>query len=75
MDTTTFDQRAVLILIADRLLPQLLPQKHEPLSRVRIWSIGCQSGDEALLLLLSLLQRLQVPTSTCPFTIFATDTD
>lgn len=70
-----FEDSAFLTLLVDRLLPRLLRQKQEPSSRVRMWSIGCQAGDEALLLLLSLLHRQQVPASLCPFTVFATDSD
>lgn len=75
MHAPTFHEKAWLSLIADRLLPQLVSQKHEPSPRLRIWSIGCQTGDEALLLELCLLQHQQVPTESSPFTIFATDPD
>ena len=75
MHTSTFQQKAFLTLIADRLLPRLRREPQELSPSVRIWSIGCSAGDEALLLLLSLLQQQQVPTSSSPFTVFATDPD
>lgn len=75
MHASPFQQQAVLTLIADRLLPQLLWKKQEQSPKVRIWLIGCQAGDEALLLLLCLLKLQRMPEDLSPFTIFVTDPD
>jgi PAS domain S-box-containing protein len=71
----TFEDNTFLTQIADMLLPRLGRQERESSPGWRIWSIGCQVGDEALLLLLSLHHRQQVPASSSPFTVFATDAD
>ncbi|GLV53225.1 hypothetical protein KDH_00800 [Dictyobacter sp. S3.2.2.5] len=71
----TVHQQAYLTLIADQLLPSIWRQKHAFSPDVRIWSLGCQAGDEALRLLLHLIQQQQVPTDTTSCTIFATDPD
>lgn len=70
-----FADNTFLTQIADMLLPRLASQEHESSPGWRIWSIGCQAGDEALLLLLSLHHHQQVPASSSPFTVFATDAD
>src|SRR5690349_8091724 len=75
MSTTLLDEHAMLTLIQKHLLPHLLQQHPEPAAPVRIWSIGCQSGDEALLLLLRLVSTQGAPASPARFTLFATDPD
>lgn len=66
MDATTGEKKAWLTLITDRLLPRLMRQNGEPAQGVRIWSMGCQTADEALVLLLNLLQRQHISATTCP---------
>ena len=75
MQNPLFQQKAFLTLIADQLLLRLGRESQARSPEVRIWSIGCQAGDEALLLLLSLLKLQHVPASSSPFTVFATDPD
>lgn len=75
MHTPALREERTLALIADRLLPHLVRKSDEPIPTMRIWLIGCQTEEEPLLLLLSLLQGLKVPTSRSPFTIFVTDPD
>jgi signal transduction histidine kinase/chemotaxis methyl-accepting protein methylase len=71
-----FEERAFLALTREVLLPHLLRRHKEPEPTVRIWSIGCQTGDEALLLLLCLANEQPLsPPASWHFTVFATDLD
>jgi two-component system sensor histidine kinase VicK len=72
MSVMFFEESAFRILVQERLLPHILSQKRESL---RIWSIGCQAGDEALLLLLRMVSGLPENSSNIDIKIFATDPD
>lgn len=68
------DEHALLTLMGDRLLPHLM-QHRDASVPVRIWSIGCQVDDEALLLLLRLVSAEAASATPLRFTLFATDPD
>lgn len=75
MSTPIREEQSVVTLLTTQIFPHLLHQHQEEAPTLRIWSMGCQATDEALLLLVGLFQRLQVPASTSPLLIFATDSD
>lgn len=74
MSIALLDEQALFTLTRERLLPHLV-QHQEPAMPVRIWSIGAQAGDEALLLLLRLVSAEAAGAAPLRFTLFATDPD
>jgi PAS domain S-box-containing protein len=75
MSTTEASERALHLLMTKQLLPRLLEVHREPATPLRIWSIGCQAGDEALLLVLRLVSAQKALGVSVPFTLIATDPD
>jgi PAS domain S-box-containing protein len=69
------DEPALFILTREQLLPRLAQQRKASSIPARIWSIGCQAGDEALLLLLRLHSAQTATKKSLQFSIFATDSD
>jgi PAS domain S-box-containing protein len=75
MSRTEVNEGTLLTLTREWLLPKLLSQRQDPSTPLRAWSIGCQTGDEALLLLLRLVAAQRVSGNAVPITLFATDPD
>lgn len=75
MPAPEFDEQALLTLTREQLLPHLLRLHPDPLTPLRIWSIGSQARDEALLLLLRLVASQRGCAAQVQLTLFATDPD
>lgn len=75
MQISLLDQTELLLYLKEQLLPEVLAQGRKRGRVLRIWSVGCQTGDEAatLALLLSTLLGNQMPS--WQIRIFATDLD
>jgi two-component system, chemotaxis family, CheB/CheR fusion protein len=67
-DTEAFD------LLRDQIIPKLFAQKenNEPL---RIWSVGCSTGEEAYSIAMLLYEYMEDNSAFCDIKIFATDLD
>lgn len=55
-ETYFFRDRAMFAQLADRVLPELA-ERRASTRRLSIWSVGCSSGQEALSLAMTLLER------------------
>jgi two-component system, chemotaxis family, CheB/CheR fusion protein len=56
------------------VLPQLFEGRNEQ-DRIRVWSVGCATGEEAYSLAILLQERAQKSTEGISFQVFATDID
>ncbi len=72
--TRFFRDPEAFTTIADRILPQLLDKrtKDQP---IRIWSVGCSTGEEAYSLAILFLEYMEQHKITLDIKIFATDID
>src|SRR5437763_14941506 len=61
--------------LQDHLLPRVLAQARGQRPALRIWSVGCQTGDEAAVLALALYALLGDELAAWQIRIFATDLD
>src|SRR5947209_6720002 len=61
--------------LQDHLLPRVLAQARGQRPALRIWSVGCQTGDEAAVLALALHALLGDELAAWQIRIFATDLD
>jgi signal transduction histidine kinase len=61
--------------LKDHLLPRVLAQARGQRQALRIWSVGCQTGDEAPVLALALHALLREQMAAWQIRIFATDLD
>jgi signal transduction histidine kinase len=73
MFTSLFDNLALVNVVQHVLFPHLLREHKEP--QLRLWSVGCEIGDEAHLLVLLLADLLGPAFDMARLTIFATDAD
>ena len=73
MDSTIFDNTSLIQGLQEVILPQLLRAKRQ--APLRLWSVGCQIGDEALMLTLLLASQLGSAPAPSHISVFATDAD
>ena len=75
MSPLLIQQTPLLIFLQERVLPPLIHRKASSQEQLRIWSIGCQAGDEASTLALLVRSLLPAGWQERQITIFATDSD
>jgi len=75
MQPSILDHTAWLDYLKDHLLPRVLAQARGRRQALRIWSVGCQTGDEAAVLALALHALLGEQMVDWQIRIFATDLD
>ncbi len=73
MQPSLFDHAEWLDYLKDHLLPRVLAQVRGQV--LRIWSVGCQTGDEAAVLALALHALLGEQMAAWQIRIFATDSN
>src|SRR6266568_4978387 len=73
MFTSLFENLALVNVVQHVLLPHLLREHKQP--QLRLWSVGCEIGDEAHVLVLLLADLLGPAFDTAQLSIFATDAD
>jgi chemotaxis protein methyltransferase CheR len=71
-ETYFFREEKALEAIAGRILPDLLRSRRESEQRLRIWSAGCSTGEEAYSIAI-LLDKLFAHMKSWQLTILATD--
>lgn len=71
-ETYFFREKQSLEILEEQVLPQLLQSRRENMRRLRIWSAGCSTGEEAYTIAI-LLDRLIPDLETWNITILATD--
>src|SRR5215469_14063675 len=75
MQPSLFDHAVWLDYLYQDLLPRVLAKGRQQGQVLRIWSVGCQSGDEATVLALALDTLLREEMDAWQIRIFATDTN
>jgi signal transduction histidine kinase/chemotaxis methyl-accepting protein methylase len=75
MQPSFFDQAELLAYWKEQLLPSLLATRGDRQRTLRIWSVGCQTGDEAAALVLVLNALLGKQLAGWRIRILATDPD
>ena len=73
MYSTIFDNTPLIDYMQGVILPQLVRGKRE--APLRLWSVGCEIGDEALMLTLLLASQLGSTYAPRRISVFATDAD
>ncbi|MDI9245421.1 CheR family methyltransferase [Marinobacter sp. CHS3-4] len=59
-----------------KLLPEMIARKHREQSEpLRIWSVGCSTGEEAYALTIIALEAMEEAEVALPLKVFATDID
>ena len=71
-ETYFFRDNDVYRLLEDRILPELITSRHSSDRRLRIWSAGCSTGEEAYSIAI-LLTRMMADLKDWNITILATD--
>ncbi|HZX47896.1 MAG TPA: CheR family methyltransferase [Nitrospirota bacterium] len=71
-ETYFFRDNDVYRLLEDRILPELITSRHSSDKRLRIWSAGCSTGEEAYSIAI-LLTRIMADLKDWNITILATD--
>jgi two-component system CheB/CheR fusion protein len=67
------DPEAWLVLKDDVIAPLVSAKEHD--APLRVWSVGCATGEEPYSLGMLLLEQLTALQKNCPVQIFATDID
>src|SRR4030066_329450 len=70
-ETYFFRDNDVYRLLEDRILPELITSRHSRDKRLRIWSAGCSTGEEAYSIAI-LLTRIMADLRDWNITILAT---
>lgn len=74
--TEFFRDKAVFEIIEQKVIPDIFEKKKRTNSnRIRIWSCGCSSGEEAYSLLMSISEYLGTRLADFKLSIFGTDID
>ncbi|HEX6479132.1 MAG TPA: ATP-binding protein [Ktedonobacteraceae bacterium] len=73
MYSTIFDNTPLINCMQEVILPQLVQEKRE--APLRLWSVGCEIGDEALMLTLLLASQPGSASASRHISVFATDAD
>jgi signal transduction histidine kinase len=73
MYSTIFDNTPLINCMQEAILPHLLREKRG--APLRLWSVGCEIGDEALMLALLLASQLGSAYAPRRISVFATDGD
>src|SRR3972149_7870675 len=71
-ETYFFRDNDVYKALEDRILPELITSRHTGEKRLRIWSAGCSTGEEAYSIAI-LLTRMMADLKDWNITILATD--
>jgi signal transduction histidine kinase/chemotaxis methyl-accepting protein methylase len=75
MQPSLFDQPELLACWKEQLIPSLLATRGDQKRALRIWSVGCQTGDEATALVLTLYALLSNQLAEWQIRMFVTDPD
>ena len=78
MTPLLLQRTSLLVFLQEQVLPPLIQQRASSTECLRLWSIGCQAGDEAstlALLVQSLLPNEPNEPAEKQITLFATDAD
>lgn len=70
--TNFFRDREVFDVLANSIVPQLFVET-EPDNRIRVWSVGCATGEEAYSLAILLLEEATRRDTDCSIQVFASD--
>ncbi|MHB8069572.1 MAG: CheR family methyltransferase [Desulfobaccales bacterium] len=73
-ETYFFREKPSLAILENRILPELIRDRRNQGRRLRIWSAGCSSGEEAYTIAI-LLQRLIADLDNWQIHLLATDID
>jgi CheR methyltransferase, SAM binding domain/Histidine kinase-, DNA gyrase B-, and HSP90-like ATPase len=69
------ERTSLLAFLQEQVLPAVIEHRASSTEPLRLWSIGCQAGDEASTLALLVQSLLSADLTKRAFTFFATDTD
>ena len=72
--TSFFRDADAFQVLEERVIPQLLSDR-APGSTLRVWSLGCSSGEEAYSIAILLQERVQALKQNLKVQVFATDID
>ncbi|HLI07222.1 MAG TPA: ATP-binding protein [Ktedonobacteraceae bacterium] len=75
MTELLIERTSLLTFLQERLLPAVIASRASATEPLRLWSIGCQEGDEASTLALLVQSQFPADSATRAFTLFATDPD
>ena len=68
-----FRDPEVFDLLEKAVLPRLLAIKSDPHAKLRLWSVGCSTGEEAYSLAMLLLEQVQPRAAAPQMQVFASD--
>jgi len=72
--TNFFRDPDVFKLLAEKIVPEML-ERAKPDVPLRIWSVGCSSGEETYSLVMILLEQISLLKRPIKFQVFASDID
>lgn len=71
--TEFFRDTATFLELQQRIIPDICSRKTDQRGRVRVWSIGCSTGEEAYSLAMLLIEECERSQRSLPLQVFASD--